>query len=65
MMSLMSYCRTMHRGSIATLSSAYERILDYIEKNNYTITGSFQETYTSGRFINPNEMEIEISVPVK
>ncbi|MBN2401838.1 MAG: MerR family transcriptional regulator [Spirochaetes bacterium] len=59
------FCRTMYKGSMTTLSSAYERIYDFISKNHYIITGPFRETYSSRMgFINPNEMEIELSVPV-
>ncbi|MBN2040472.1 MAG: MerR family transcriptional regulator [Spirochaetes bacterium] len=59
------YCRTIHKGSISTIISSYEKIYDFIEKNCYEIAGSFQETYPPTGFMNPAEMEIEISVPLK
>lgn len=60
------YCQTVHKGSLATLSSAYKEIYSFIEQKGLHIVGPFQETYLSDmRFINPIQMEVRVAVPVQ
>jgi DNA-binding transcriptional MerR regulator len=60
------YCQTVHKGSLATLSSAYTEIHSFIKEKGLKMCGPFQETYLSNmRFVNPSEMEVRVAVPVR
>ncbi|MBI9102492.1 MAG: MerR family transcriptional regulator [Spirochaetales bacterium] len=59
------YCETEYEGPLSTVSLAYERILNYIDKNNLQTDGPFEETYNqTGKSFLPGKMKIVVAVPV-
>lgn len=60
------YCEIEHIGAMATLSYSYSQIYSFVKEHNLVIVGPFEETYISNmRFINPNDLTINLCVPVQ
>lgn len=55
-----------HKGSYNNLSQSYERLLNYIEENEYEICGDFRESYIDGVWNKSDESQwlTEIQIPV-
>ena len=56
-----------HKGSYNTLAESYEKVLNFIEENDYEIVGEIRENYIDGAWNKEDESEwlTEIQVPVK
>jgi DNA-binding transcriptional MerR regulator len=60
------YCEIDHCGTMTTLSSAYSQIYSFIQEHKLVIAGPFEETYGSNiKFIDPNDLKINVAVPVQ
>ena len=56
-----------HRGSYATISETYDRILEFIEEKGYQIDGPIRESYIDGVWNMDSECDwlTEIQIPIK
>jgi len=61
-----TFCETLHRGPLATLSSAHAQIYSYIDEHGLSICGPVEETFLSRMgFVKPSEMEVRVAVPIE
>ncbi|MDD6328282.1 MAG: MerR family transcriptional regulator [Lachnospiraceae bacterium] len=56
-----------HKGSYATLSKTYQRLLSYIDDNGYEICGNIREVYIDGVWNKDDETEwlTELQAPIR
>lgn len=61
-----TFCETLHRGSLATLSSAHARLRSYIDEHGLTAIGPVEESFLSRMgFVKPSEMEVRVAIPIE
>lgn len=55
-----------HKGSYNTLTESYQKVLNFIEENDYEVVGEIRENYIDGAWNKEDESEwlTEIQVPV-